>query len=173
MALGTYPEVSLSEARDARDAARKQLRGEVDPMVARKATRKAKSLALEQSFQSIARAWWTKWKGDKSAHYVDYMIRRLELDVFPAIGSRPISELQSPDLVMMVKKIEGRGALDIAKRSLQTCGQIFRYAIAHGLCSRNPVADIRPSDILGSRKVVNFARIDVKELPELLRRIEA
>jgi integrase len=173
MALGAYPEVSLDKAREQRNSARKQLKGDVDPMVARKETRRAKALALEQSFQSIARAWWQKWKGARSERHADYVIKRLEADVFPDIGARPISELQSPDLVLMVKKIEARGALDIAKRSLQTCGQIFRYAIAHGLCSRNPVADIRPSDILGSRKVVNFARIEVKELPELLRRIEA
>jgi integrase len=172
MALGAYPEVSLEKAREQRNSARKQLNGDVDPMVSRKETRRAKALALEQSFQSIARAWWQKWKGARSERHAEYVLKRLEADVFPDIGARPISELQSPDLVMMVKKIEARGALDIAKRSLQTCGQIFRYAIAHGLCSRNPVADIRPSDILGSRKVVNFARIDVKELPELLRRIE-
>lgn len=73
----------------------------------------------------------------------------------------------------MVKKIASRGSLDIAKRSFQTCGQIFRYAIAHGLASRNPAADIKPSDILVTRKKTNFARIGAKELPELLRHIEA
>lgn len=173
MALGAYPQVSLAQARKARFEAFDKLKIDlVDPMAERKAAKRATSLALEQSFQSIARAWWKAWKGARSARHADYVLRRLELDVFPVIGARPIFELTAPDLVMMVKRIEARGALDIAKRSLQTCGQVFRYGIAHGLCSRNPVADIRPSDVIESRKKTNYARIDLKELPELMRRIE-
>jgi len=72
----------------------------------------------------------------------------------------------------MVKAIAARGALDIAKRALQTSGQVFRYAIAHGKASRNPATDIKPSDVLEARKKQNYARIDGKELPDLLRRIE-
>ena len=92
---------------------------------------------------------------------------------FPAIGLRPVAEIEAPDLVAMMKAIEKRGALDIAKRALQTCSQIFRYAIAHGLAKRNPAVEIRPSDVLASRKKENYARLDSKELPELLRKIEA
>jgi len=101
-----------------------------------------------------------------------YVWRRLEADVFPAIGARPIAEIEAPELVAMMKKIEKRGALDIAKRALQTCGQVFRYAIAHGLASRNPASEIRPADVLTSRKKENYARVDSKELPDLLRKIE-
>ena len=72
----------------------------------------------------------------------------------------------------MVQAISKRGALDIAKRALQTSGQVFRYAVAHGLAQRNPASDIKPSDVLASRKAVNYARIGTKELPELLRHIE-
>jgi integrase len=100
------------------------------------------------------------------------VMRRLEADVFPAIGARPVSEIQAPELVAMVKAIAARGALDIAKRALQTSGQVFRYAIAHGKASRNPATDIKPSDVLETRKKQNYARIDGKELPDLLRRIE-
>ena len=94
-------------------------------------------------------------------------------DVYPAIGARPVAEIQAPELVAMVKGIAARGAIDIAKRSLQTTGQVFRYAIAHGLASRNPAADIKPADLLPSRRKTNYARLDAKELPELLRHIEA
>ena len=73
----------------------------------------------------------------------------------------------------MAKKIEARGAVDIAKRSLQTCGQILRYAVAHGLVERNPAADVKPADALKPRRKENYARLDAKEMPELLRKIEA
>ncbi len=73
----------------------------------------------------------------------------------------------------MAKRIEARGALDIAKRSLQTCGQVFRYAVAHGVIERNPAADVKPGDALKPRKKDHYARLETKELPELLRKIEA
>ena len=89
------------------------------------------------------------------------------------LGAKPIADIAAPQLLAMAKRIEARGALDIAKRCLQTCGQIFRYAAAHGVLERNPAADVRPSDALKPRKKENFARLDAKELPELLRKIEA
>ena len=75
--------------------------------------------------------------------------------------------------VRLAKRIEARGAADIARRVLQTCGQVMRYAVAHGLAERNPVADVKPGDVLRARRQVNFARIQLDELPELLRRIDA
>lgn len=92
--------------------------------------------------------------------------------MFPSLGTRPVDEIHAPEVVKMIKIIEERGALDIAKRSLQTCGQIFRYAIAHGYATRNPATDIRPGDILTVRKKQHYARLDAKELPDLLRHIE-
>jgi integrase len=73
----------------------------------------------------------------------------------------------------MIKKIEVRGAMDIAKRNYNTCGQIFRYAIAHGLATRNPVTDVHSSDFMAPRQTTNFARIDAKDLPDLLTKIDA
>jgi integrase len=97
---------------------------------------------------------------------------RLRSNVLPAIGPRKIAGIEPMDLVAMAKAIEQRGAADIAKRALQTTGQIFRYAIAHGIINRNPAAEIRPSDILKPTRQKNLARIDAKELPALLRAIE-
>lgn len=173
MALGQYPEVSLSQARAARDAARLALKSGSDPMALRKARKEAQAFAVENSFAAVARAWWKDWRAARTSHHADYVLRRLEADVFPAIGARPIAAIEAPELVRMAKAIEARGALEIAKRSLQTCGQVFRYAVAHGLASRNPAKDIQPADVLKSRKVENYARIDAKELPELMRRIDA
>lgn len=173
MTFGLYPDVSLAEARELRDAARKQKKRGVDPMAERKTAKLLRRVAAENSFATVGKAWFTQWKGDRNARHADYTLRRLETNVFPEIGARPVSEIQTLELVAMTKKIADRGALDIAKRSFQTCSQIFRYAIAHGLATRNPAADIKPSDILVTRKKNNFARIDAKELPELLRHIEA
>lgn len=172
MALGSYPDVSLAQARDRSDQARKLLATGIDPMAQRKATKIARRLAVEDTFAAIAKKWWESWKAARSESHTVYVWRRLEADVFPAIGSRPIADIEVPELVLMMKKIEERGALDIAKRALQTCSQIFRYAIAHGVAKRNPAAEIRPSDVLASRKKEHYARVDAKELPQLLRKIE-
>ena len=173
MALGSYPDVSLAQARDAMGTARKLLATGSDPMAQRKAGKLAKLSAAENSFQTVALLWWAQWRSAKSPRHADDVQKRLKADVFPAIGKRPVSDIQAPELVAMVKAIAGRGALDIAKRALQTSGQVFRYAIAHGLAQRNPATDIKSSEILASRKAGNYARLDAKELPELLRHMEA
>lgn len=173
MTLGLYPDVSLAEARDRRDQARKQKASGVDPMLERKKARLIRLIAAENSFASVARAWFEAWRGARSPRHADYVMRRLEADVFPVIGTRPVNEIQTLELVAMVKKIAERGAIDIAKRAYQTCGQVFRYAVAHGLATHNPAAGVRPADILATRKSNNFARVEAKELPELLRHIEA
>lgn len=172
MSFGAYPEVSLAQAREACDLARKQLAAGTDPMAQRKADKLSRMEAADNSFAAVARAWWQHWRPARSPRHADYVLRRLEADVFPEIGARPIAELEAPALVRMVKNIEARGALDIAKRALQTTSQVFRYAVAHGYAARNPAADIRPADVLKPRKRTNYARIDAKELPELMRKIE-
>jgi len=172
MALGGYPDVSLAQARQKRDEGRKLLAAGTDPMGQRREVKVAQRIALEDSFEAVARKWWGSWKAARSERHAEYVIRRLEADVFPLIGHRPISELEAPELVAMLKRIEARGALDIAKRAMQACGQVFRYAIAHGKAIRNPATDVRPSDILPPRRKEHYARVDARELPELLRKIE-
>lgn len=172
MALGIYPDISLAQARQAADAARKLLAVDVDPMAQRKVDKINRQQAADNTFKAVAMTWWDHWKSARSARHADYVIRRLQADIFPVLGERPIDEIQAPELVQMTKAIEKRGALDIAKRSLQTCGQVFRYAIAHGLATRNPATEIKPGDVLKTRKKQNYARLDAKELPELLRKIE-
>ena len=171
--LGKYPEVSLAEAREKRDQMRKLVANDIDPVQSQKSAKEAKKLSQAHSFEAVARAWFDGWKAARSPRHADYVIRRLEADVFPIIGSRPISEIQAPELVKMMKVIQRRGALDIAKRCYQMTGQVFRYAVAHGIAERNPAGDVKPSDILPSRRQTNYARVEAKELPALLRAIEA
>jgi len=174
LGLGTYPSVSLFDARNARDDAKKLLAAGTDPMQQRKAVKAAKMAASEHSFESVARRWYDHWEAGKNVRHSGYVLARLQADVFPAIGTRPIAEIQAPELVRMIKSIEARGALDIAKRCLQMTGQVFRYAIAHGIggATRNPATDIKAGDVLRPRVKENYARIDARELPALLRKIE-
>jgi integrase len=168
MSFGKYPDVPLSLARERHGEARKLLATGIDPM----AERKAERAAVENSFQYVARLWLAHWQDGKSPRHVDYVKRRMDADILPCLGTRPIAEIEAPELVAMTKAIEERGARDIAKRALETTGQVFRFAIAHGYSKRNPASEIRPSDILKSARKVNYARVDAKELPQLLRAME-
>jgi integrase len=172
MSFGQYPEVTLAEVRALHASARRMLASGVDPMGQRSAEKRAIRESNELPFRMVAFKWHEHWKGGNSPHHVKATWSRLKANVFPAIGDRLITEIQAPEIVVMVKAIQDRGKLDIAKRALETTGQIFRYAVAHGLTQRNPASDIKPGDILKSRQKENHARVDVKELPALLRAIE-
>jgi integrase len=172
MALGQYPDVSLALARQRHAEARALLATGVDPMGRRKTEKTALKMSAENSFQTVAGLWHEHWRLDKSAQHVDATKRRMDKNIFPLLGARPIAEIEAPDLVAMVKAVEARGVGDMAKRSLETVGQIFRFAIAHGYTKRNPTAEIKPRDVLKPTKKVNLARVDVKDLPDLLRAIE-
>ena len=184
LALGAYNEggpkhVSLKQARLDRDAARLQLKAGTDPAQQRKDDKLARAIRMGNRFETVARAWHTHWRlhGQKgkptSPRHADYVLRRLEADVFPVIGTKPIAEITAPQLLALAKKIESRGALDIARRAWQTCGQVFEYGIGNGLCERNPCKDVRPGVVLKGREKGHFARVEPKELPELLRKMHA
>ena len=172
MSFGKYPDVPLALARERHAEARKLLASGLDPMGQRKAAKTAEKVAAENSFRTIASKWFDHWKAEKSAQHVDATRRRMDANIFPLLGARPISDIEAPELVAMVKAIEARGAGDLAKRAMQNVGQIFRYAIAHGYAKRNPASEIRPADVLRPTHKTNLARIDAKELPALLRSIE-
>jgi integrase len=124
------------------------------------------------SVQTVATHWLAHWRVGKTERHAETTRRRLEANVYTMLGARPIAEIEAPELVAIVKAIENRGASDLAKRALETTGQIFRYAIAHSYAKRNPAVDIRPGDILKSTRKVNFARVDAAQLPALLKAIE-
>lgn len=172
MALGKYPEVSLAMARELHREGRRLLAAKIDPMAQRKAEKTAEKVKSVNSFEAVSAAWLEHWKDDKSPRHVDSTRRRLASNILPSLGSLHVAEIEAPDVVAMVRAIEARGARDIAKRALETTGQIFRYAIAHGHAKRNPAAEIRPRDVLKASQKENYARIDAKDLPGLLRHIE-
>jgi len=172
MSFGKYPDISLALARDRHAEARRLLATGIDPMAQRKIEKKVQKVSSENSFQSVYARWLEYWQEGKSPRHVDSVRRRMAADILPCLGARPIARIEAPELVAMANAIQDRGARDIAKRALETVGQVFRYGIAHGLATRNPATEIRPSDILKSIPKTNYARIDAKELPTLLRRIE-
>jgi len=115
------------------------------------------------------------WSAGKSERHVGFVKRRLEADIYPAIGNKPINYITAYEIVDAVKGIAECGAVDIAKRAHQTIGQVFRHAIANGRerkATSNPAIKIKPSDIIQTRKKVNYARVDISEMPCLLRAID-
>jgi integrase len=172
MTFGKYPEISLALARDRHAAARKLLATSFDPMALRMSSKTAEQISNENSFASVSAKWLEHWQDDKSPRHVDSTRRRLASNIVPSLGNRQMTEIEAPDVVAMVRAVEARGARDVAKRALETTGQIFRYAIAHGYAKRNPATDVRPRDILKASLKSNYARIEAKELPNLLRQIE-
>jgi integrase len=172
ISYGKYPYIPLVKARELHLEARKLLASGIDPMVERKAKRNEQNDSNRNSFQSVALDWLAHWRKGKSKRHADTVERRMQMDILPALGARPVDKIEAPEIVRMVKGIQDRGAVDIAKRALETTGQIFRYAIAFGHAKRNPASEIKPRDILISRDVVNFARIDRRDLPTLLKDIE-
>jgi integrase len=166
LALGTYPEVSLKDARERRDDARRQLAAEVDPNAERKA---AKQL-LEDSFEQVAREWFQKFGSTWVEEHAEVVMRRLEKNIFPWLGPRPIREITPPELLTALRRIESRGALEVAHRIKQTCGQIFRYGIATGRATRDPSADLRGA-LPPAIEQHHAALTDPKEVAALMRAI--
>ena len=173
LSFGIYPDVGLSLARERRDEARKLIATGVDPGQAKREAKQARVIDLANTFEAVARRWWEHWRQGKSERHAGYTIRRLEADVFPVLGAHPVRDVTAKHLREVAMAVQARGALDMAHRVLQMSGAILRYAVAHDLAERNPAADIRPSDILQTRRKTNYARLDEKELGELLRKIEA
>ena len=169
LSLGVYPDVTLKMARDRRDESRKLLADGIDPS----ANRKAKKLANGggNSFEIVAREWFIKYSTNWTADHGGRIIRRLERDVFPWIGDKPIAKITAPELLSVIQRIEKRGALETAHRALGNCGQVFRYAIATGRAERDPSPDLRGA--LAPAKGEHFAAItEPKQVAEILRAID-
>ena len=143
LSLGVYPEVSLKQARSARDSARKLLADGIDPGVQRRVAKAARVERAANSFEAVAREWYTKMAATWNSAHGDRIIRRLERDIFPWIGGRPVAEVTAPEVLAVVRRVEKRGALETAHRALSNCGHVFRYAIATGRAAGDPSRDLR------------------------------
>lgn len=170
LSLGTYPDVSLKQARLKRDAARGQLANGIDPGANRKAARAAQADDQADGFEVVAREWFGKFAPVWSAGHADKIIRRLERDVFPWLGKKPIGGITAPELLQALRRVENRGAVETSHRALQNCSQIFRYAIATGRATRDPAADLRGA-IPPSKGKHHASITEPQAIGELLRTI--
>lgn len=171
LSLGVYPDVSLKDARERRDEARKLVANGVNPSENRKIQKSARADLVANSFEVITREWFAKFASTWVSNHGDRIIRRFERDIFPWIGGRPIAEITAPELLAVVRRIENRGALETAHRALGNCGQVFRYAVATGRAERDPSGDLRGA--LPPVKGTHFAATtEPKRVAEILRALD-
>ena len=183
LSLGVYPDVPLAGrkdkdsgewidgARDKRDQARQLVAQGVDPGVHRKAAKSATVERAANSFEVVAREWYGKNSGSWVPAHGQRILRRFERDVFPWVGDRPIADVTPPELLSVLRRIEGRGKIETAHRALSNCGQVFRYAVATGRAERDPTGDLRGA--LPPVKGEHFAAItDPGAVGDLLRAID-
>ena len=171
LSLGKYPDVSLKRARDKRLEARQQLDEGLDPSFEKKRQYDSAVERMGNSFESVAREWIEKYSSIWTEGYILNLTQRLEKNIFPWLGARPIDDILAPDLLRVLRKIESRGKIDTAHRVKQNCGQIFRYAIATGRADRDPSADLKGA--LTPNKIKHLASItNPKRVGELLRAID-
>lgn len=171
ISLGVYPDISLKDARDRRDEARKLLANGVDPSENRKAIKSTRMDRAANSFEVVGREWFAKYSPTWASNHGVRIIRRFERDIFPWIGGKPIAEITAPELLSVIRRIENRGALETAHRALSNCGQVFRYAVATGRAERDPSGDLRGA--LPPVKGTHFAATtDPKRVAEILRAMD-
>jgi integrase len=171
LSLGTYPDTGLKEARDYHSAARKLLATGIDPSEHRKATKAAGEEKAANSFEIIAREWFGKQSKTWAVSHSSKIMLRLEKDLFPWLGARPIADITAPEILSCLRRVESRGAVESSHRILQNCGQIMRYAIATGRAMQNP-ADALKGALAPVQATHRAAITEPKAIGALLRAID-
>ncbi len=170
LALGVYPEVSLAEAREKQATARKQVANGEDPAIAKIKSKRAAILAQANNFEAIAREWYEANKDGWIPRYATKTMQLLERDIFPHLGKLPIADVTTPDVLFAVRKVEERGALDVAGRVKQRCASVFAYAIATGRAKHNPASELR--GIIKTREVQHRKHLPAEEIPAFLQKLD-
>ncbi len=172
LSLGVYPDVGLKDARERRDEARKQVAAGIDPSLHRKAVKDSKTTAAANTFEVVARQWYLEKSPEWAESNRGRIIRRLERDIFPWIGSKPLSTITTPLVLETLKRISDRGLIETAHKARQSCRQVFVYAIQRGLTKANPIDATEGA--LPSVKNKNFAAItDPVKVGEFMRAVDA
>ena len=170
LSLGAYPEISLLDARQKRDEARRQLANGIDPCAVRKAQKQTKIESTE-TFEVISREWYARFISSWTTGHAETIKNRLERDVFPWIGKRPIAEIKAPEVLKVLQRVESRGTLETAHRIRTICGQVFRYAVATGRAERDPATDLRGA-LPQPQEKHRAAITEPRKAGELLRAID-
>jgi len=172
LALGVYPTTTLSRARNQRDEARRLLAQDIDPSATKKAKKRAAKVARENTFELIAREWLANQRQKLTPRCSALILARLEADIFPQIGSRPIAEIDAPELLDVLRKVEKRGVIETARRLQQICGQVFRYAVASGHANNDPSVDLRGA-LKSPGRPRGHRAMPLNEVPAFLRTLDA
>jgi integrase len=172
LACGVYPAVTLADARRVRDETKCLLAEDVDPSAKKKERKRDALRAAANTFERLAREWHKKWEPGRSELYATQVLRRLEADAFPEIGHRPVAEIEPPEVLDMLRKVEARGAKETARRLKQLVGQICRYAIAIGIAKRDPSADLKGA-LEATGEPQRHRAMPRAELPDFLRSLQS
>ncbi|MDU9125085.1 tyrosine-type recombinase/integrase [Klebsiella aerogenes] len=170
LSLGTYPTISLADARQKRDDAKKLVAAAINPSEVRKREKQDRKAERGNTFEVIAREWYEKRFDRWSASYAEEMIKTFEVDVFPYIGSRPIAEIKPMELMGVLSLLDERGATEKLRKVRQRCGEVWRYAIVTGRAEYNPAPDLVSA--FAPHKKEHYAFLKADELPEFLRTLD-
>ena len=170
LSLGTYPDVGLKQARERRDEARKQLADGIDPSIHRQATKATRSDRAANSFEVLAREWHQQ-RHELTPKHAANLMARLERDIFPWLGSKPVMEITGPEVLAILRRMTHRGATESAHRAKCTISQIMRFAVATGRAERDPCPDLKGA--LPQAKKTHFPAVtDPARVGELLRQLD-
>ena len=173
LAFGVYPDVTLKDARDRREQARKVIERGEDPGELRKAAKAKAEHEAGNTFEAVARDWLTHQAGRWAPVTLERITAALAADVFPKIGARPMASLRPRDVAEVVKTIERRGAGEMAGRVLQRVRSVFSYAVVHERIDVNPMLDLKPGELLKPRQVTHRPALSDKDLPAFLAKLAA
>ncbi|AGF77240.1 Integrase [Desulfocapsa sulfexigens DSM 10523] len=175
--LGEYPKMSLKEAREARAEARELVKLGKNPAKERKKAKQEtvdRELELkavdENCFRAVALEWIDNQKGKWKSEHANAVRATLEHDAFPVVGDFPVDSIQPPTVLKILRSIEKRGSLEIARKVLQRMSAVFRYAIQTGRATYNPAADMK--GVIKTRKVIHQAALSIDEMPEFLKKMQ-
>lgn len=181
MSFGTYPETTLEAAFAKRLQLRQKIASGIDPMLEKQEQKQAalsvvkiEQLKSENTLEKIGEKWLERKKTILTERSFIRTARILRKDILVHIGDRPIDEITISELLGVIKKIEERGTIDTAHRALRQCGEVWRYAVAHGLTTHNIVADINKRDALMPKIEQKYPAItDPQKVGEFLRAIDS
>jgi len=163
LALGVYPDVTLADARAKRDEAKRGIAGGIDPNEAKREEKIAREANVRNTFQEIACEWHSSKLYKWSEGYASDIMEAFNKDVFPYIGKKPIAEIKPLELLNVLRRMEGRGATEKAKKVRQRCGEVFRYAIVSGRAEYNPAPDL--TSAMQGHESKHYPFLNTSELP--------
>lgn len=169
--IGSYPDITVASARDRRDSARKLLADGIDPAATKQSEKLARKIAADHAFETIARQWFSKHMTGKSASHRERTINRLETDIFPWLGKRPVAKITAQELLACLQRIEERGAIETAHRVRWSCSKVFRFAIAAGIAENDP-ADLVKEALTRPNPQAFPTITDPKKIADLMRALD-